>query len=125
MTDNLTDAEPISEERLRNTRSWAAARPDMSGSSVIVGAIDELLALREQCELQDDKLYKLREWAAAYPVDVFPVPDWKRVHEVLKAAGLSLDQISAFNMRYVTEGIIRIIGPHCSDNSSPDSTEKM
>lgn len=38
--------EPISEERLRNTRAWAAARPDMSGSEVIVGAIDELLRLR-------------------------------------------------------------------------------
>lgn len=43
--DALTVA-PISEERLRNTRSWAAARPDMSGSSVIVGAIDELLQRR-------------------------------------------------------------------------------
>jgi hypothetical protein len=45
----------ISEDRLRNTRAWAAARPDMSGSGVIVGAIDELLQLREQ-----DRLYKVR-----------------------------------------------------------------
>lgn len=36
----------LSEDRLRNTRAWAAARPDMSGSKVIVGAIDELLELR-------------------------------------------------------------------------------
>lgn len=36
----------ISDERLRNTRVWAAARPDMSGSEVIVGAIDELLERR-------------------------------------------------------------------------------
>lgn len=37
----------VSEERLRNTRAWAAAKPDMSGSEVIVNAIDELLQLRE------------------------------------------------------------------------------
>ena len=38
---------PISEERLRNTRAWAAARIDsLSGADVIVGAIDELLERR-------------------------------------------------------------------------------
>jgi hypothetical protein len=36
----------ISEARLLNTRAWARARPDMSGSEVIVAAIDELLARR-------------------------------------------------------------------------------
>lgn len=39
--------ERISEERLRNTRAWAAARPEMSGSAVIVGAIDELIRWRD------------------------------------------------------------------------------
>lgn len=37
---------PVSEERLRNTRAWAAARPGLSGSAVIVAAIDELLQAR-------------------------------------------------------------------------------
>lgn len=41
------------------------------------------------------------EWAGAYPLDVFPEPDFKRVAEVLKAAGLSLDCVSASNMRHV------------------------
>jgi hypothetical protein len=40
-------------------------------------------------------------WAEAYPLDVFPEPDWKRSAEVLKEAGLSLDRISAHNMRHV------------------------
>lgn len=40
--------EKVSEERLRNTRAWAAARlGQMSGAEVIVGAIDELLQMRE------------------------------------------------------------------------------
>lgn len=48
----------ISEERLRNTRAWAAARlGQMSGAEVIVGAIDELLQMREDwttiCEAAD------------------------------------------------------------------------
>lgn len=38
---------PVSEERLRNTRAWAAARVgSLSGADVIVGAIDELLERR-------------------------------------------------------------------------------
>lgn len=45
---NASKAEmkPLTDERLRNVRAWAAARPDMSGSDAIVGAIDELLARR-------------------------------------------------------------------------------
>lgn len=39
---------PISEERLRNTRAWAVARlGSLSGADVIVAAIDELLRYRE------------------------------------------------------------------------------
>lgn len=38
----------ISNERLRNTREWAAARiGQLSGAEVIVGAIDELIARRQ------------------------------------------------------------------------------
>lgn len=40
-------SDTISEDRLRNTRAWAASRiGQMSGAEVIVGAIDELLHLR-------------------------------------------------------------------------------
>lgn len=42
----MTDRMP--ENRLRNTRAWAAARVgQMSGAEVIVSAIDELLELRD------------------------------------------------------------------------------
>lgn len=38
----------LTEERLRNTRAWAAARVgSLSGADVIVAAIDELLRYRE------------------------------------------------------------------------------
>src|SRR5688572_23760039 len=46
-------------------------------------------------EPQDFFQQYLDEWAKAYPLDVFPLPDFARVAEVLKAAGLSLDCVSA------------------------------
>lgn len=40
--------ERMSQDRLRNTRAWAAARVgSLSGAEVIVSAIDELLELRD------------------------------------------------------------------------------
>jgi hypothetical protein len=53
----------------------------------------------------DDRLEDFREWveswAEAYPLDIFPEPDMKKAHEVLTAAGMSLDRVSASAMRYV------------------------
>lgn len=49
----------------------------------------------------EEALQKIAQWAEAYPLDVFPEPDWKRSNEVLKQAGLSLSGISASNMRHV------------------------
>lgn len=46
-TRNNTMTDKISDERLRNTRAWAAAKVgSLSGADVIVGAIDELLEFR-------------------------------------------------------------------------------
>lgn len=54
--------ESISEDRLRNTRAWAAARiGQMSGAEVIVGAIDELLSLRQFSGLLDEAAHVLIE----------------------------------------------------------------
>lgn len=52
--------DPISEERLRNTRAWAFARlGSLSGAEVIVGAIDELLERREASRPREqDPLYE-------------------------------------------------------------------
>lgn len=52
-------------------------------------------------EAAQEALEQILAWAEAYPIEVFPEPDWKRSAEVLKAAGLSLDRISASNMRHV------------------------
>lgn len=56
-------------------------------------------------ERLEEALQRIVQWADAYPLDVFPEPDFKRVNDVLKAAGLSLDQVSASNMRHVVKGV--------------------
>lgn len=57
-------------------------------------------------------LEKLRQWAEAYPVEVFPEmskEDWARADKVLAASGLSLTRISASNMRHVIEQTKQIV----------------
>jgi len=62
-------------------------------------------------ELEDlqEKLRKIKIWIEAYPLDVFPEPDFLKAARVLKRNGMTLDAISASNMRHVLEGIKTII----------------
>jgi len=59
----------------------------------------------KELERTKEALQRIDNWAKAYPLRVFPEPDFKKVAEVLKAAGLSLDAVSASNMRHVIKGI--------------------
>jgi hypothetical protein len=56
-----------------------------------------------------EKLAAIRKWCDAYPLKVFPEPNWKRAAMVLSDHGMSLDAISASNMRHVLDGIREII----------------
>jgi hypothetical protein len=63
-----------------------------------------LTAALDEAERLGDALQTIIKWSEAYPLECFPeVPseDWARAAAVLKAAGLSLDRISASNMRHV------------------------
>lgn len=54
-----------------------------------------------------DKLQQIRAWCEAYPINMFPEPDWV---EVTKLIGPELlTRVSASNMRHVVEGVRRII----------------
>lgn len=55
--------------------------------------------------LRGDALEKIEAWADAYPLEVFPEPDFARAHELLTAGGMTLDAISASNMRHVVNGV--------------------
>jgi hypothetical protein len=55
----------------------------------------------EREERMEEALHRIASWADAYPLTVFPEPDLKRAREVLEAAGMTLDAISADAMRHV------------------------
>ena len=63
----------------------------------------------EEIERKNKALVRIDTWAKAYPLKVFLKPDFKKVAEVLKAAGLSLDAVSASNMRHVISGVKDIV----------------
>ena len=56
----------------------------------------------------EDALHRIESWSRAYPLEVFPEPDFKKVAELLKAGGVTLDAVSASNMRHVVEGVGKI-----------------
>lgn len=51
--------------------------------------------IESELETLQEKLHKIKTWIDAYPLEVFPEPDFKKAHEVLKQHGMSLDAISA------------------------------
>jgi hypothetical protein len=82
---------------------WAKVKSDHLAAA-LSDQMAEIDRHEHRSDVQDDALERIKQWAEAYPVEVFPEmsnEDWKRADEVLAAAGLSLTQISASNMRHV------------------------
>jgi len=70
----------------------------------------EWAANRIRCaEAAEDKLRRIKTWCEAYPLDVFPEPDMNEARLALTFSGISLDAVSASNMRHVLKGIREII----------------
>ena len=65
--------------------------------------------LAEENETLKEKFRKIKNWTKAYPLVVYPEPDMELAAKVLKENGLSLDAISASNMRHVLKGVASII----------------
>lgn len=53
----------------------------------------------------EEALGHIQQWADAYPIDVFPEPDFVKARKALEGAGLSLTAVSASNMRHVVQGV--------------------
>jgi len=73
----------------------------------------EIARLREENERLNDIQHEIDNWCKAYPIEVFPEPDFDKVRELL-GPGL-LSGVSASCMRHITEGIRGII-----DNTPPE-----
>ena len=52
------------------------------------------LALRDRLDRYEDALQSIVQWSEAYPLDIFPEPDWKAARKLLEAGGISLDSTS-------------------------------
>ena len=68
----------------------------------------KLVADKER-EHYDDLFAHIKGWCEAYPIAAFPEPDLKKAHEVLKANGMTLDAISASNMKHVITQVQKMI----------------
>ena len=61
---------------------------------------------RERC---DWLLEHIRMWLEAYPLSIFPEPDFGKAHKVLTENGMTLDAISASIMRNVITQVIEMV----------------
>ena len=69
-----------------------------------------------------DALDDLNQWCGAYPLAVFPEPDFGRVAHVLQAAGMTIDAVSASNFRHVLKRVREITTAALSDiKEAPDA----
>lgn len=77
-----------------------------------VADLKEVKALMEEsADLIDrmrEGLQQIVSWSEAYPLQVFPEPDLKKVRALLMAGGISLDSVSAHAMRAVVSGVGQI-----------------
>ena len=56
-----------------------------------------------------EKLNKIKRWTEAYPIDVFPKPDFEEVAKILNRHGIAIDGVAAHIMMRVLSGIKDII----------------
>lgn len=67
-----------------------------------------LSRLEKENDLFREALWQIAQWAKAYPLKVFPEPDFAKARDLLAAGGITLDAVSASNMRHVVESVGRI-----------------
>lgn len=66
------------------------------------------MAQQDRIDELEEALQRIVQWSEAYPIDIFPEPDFKKVRELLAAGGITIDSVSASNMRHVVEGVGKI-----------------
>jgi hypothetical protein len=59
----------------------------------------------DKIDIMHEALQQILNWALAYPVAMFPEPDWKKCAELLRAGGIELAWVSGSNMRHCLEGV--------------------
>jgi len=85
----------------------------------IRGVVEDVDDLRAERNAAVAALEQLKQWSEAYPLAVFPEPDFKKAHLVLTAHGMTLDAISASNMRHVITQARKIIDAAIAKGEAP------
>jgi hypothetical protein len=80
----------------------------MGDRNVILANIRELIDREDRFDLFEEALQHIQSWSEAYPLDVFPEPDWKKARALLEAGGITLDSVSASCMRHLVMGVGKI-----------------
>lgn len=62
----------------------------------------------DRTERLEEALHQIVQWSEAYPLSVFPEPDWNKARALLEAGGITLDAVSAHCMRHVIDGVGKI-----------------
>lgn len=72
----------------------------------VIGAAIEMVKERDdRVDELEWTLTRIVQWSDAYPLDVFPKPDYAKARELLEAGGMTLDAIAADCMRHVVERV--------------------
>ena len=81
----------------------------------IARAWNEIKQLRDQQtdreKILEEALQVIADWGDPYPTTVFPEPDdeyYERAHRVLTENGMTLDRLSAANMRHIVTRVAKI-----------------
>jgi hypothetical protein len=69
---------------------------------------DEIHCLRRENDLLRDALERIEAWGRAYPLKAFPEPDFAKAAKLLSDGGITLDAVSASNMRHVIQTVALI-----------------
>jgi arginyl-tRNA synthetase len=96
------------------------ARKALSERDELLREIDELVKadrkhmeriseLTVELKAKDEALKEIITWANDYSLETFLKPDLQKAAEVLKAAGMTLDSVSADNMRQILDDIKNIV----------------
>ena len=111
----LAERESNSNRLANECEDEAAWREDAKYFRSAIESLDALAAEREarkdeaRVERMENALHQISQWAQAYPLDVFPEPDFKKAYEVLKAADVSLGAVAASSMRHVITQVQAIV----------------
>ena len=100
--------EVVSPEALEDAWRKVCRTLDAETANILILSVAQWRQERKRLEMAEAALEEIVRWADAYPLDIFPEPDFKKVRQLLEAGGITLDSVSASNMRYVVEGVGKI-----------------